>query len=136
MESKVEQTVALHDKGYNCAQAIVCTYAQDFGIDIETAYKLSEGFGFGMGTMSVCGALSGGLMVAGLKNSAGVQSPGATKGATYKINRAITQAFEQATGALLCAELKGRDTGKPICSCEECIRCGARIVEEHLLSDK
>lgn len=136
MESKIEQAVALHQKGYNCAQAIVCTYAEQFGVDIETAYKLSEGFGLGMGMMGTCGALSGGLMVAGLKNSAGTQAPGATKGATYKIDRAMAQAFEQATGSLLCAELKGRDTGTPLCSCEECIRCGARIVEEQLLSDK
>lgn len=133
MESRIEQAVALHQKGYNCAQAIVCTYADLFDIDTQTAYKMSEGFGLGMGMMEVCGALTGGLMIAGLQNSAGTQAPGATKGATYKINRTMGQAFEQATGSLLCSELKGRDTGTPLCSCEMCIRHGAQIVEQQLL---
>ena len=26
MKSRVEETIARHDKGYNCAQAVVCTY--------------------------------------------------------------------------------------------------------------
>ena len=47
MESRVEQAVALHQKGYNCAQAIICTYCDLFGVDEQTAYKMSEGFGLG-----------------------------------------------------------------------------------------
>ena len=97
---------------------------------------MSEGFGLGMGMMETCGALTGGLMVAGLKNSAGVEEPGKTKGSTYKINRAMGEAFQKAAGSMLCAELKGRDTGTPLCSCEDCIRHGAKIVEEQLLSDR
>ena len=85
MESRIEQAIARHHMGYNCAQAIVCTYADLFGIDEQTAYKMSEAFGFGMGMMEVCGALTGGLMLAGLQNSAGVETPGSTKAATYKI---------------------------------------------------
>lgn len=133
MESRVEQAIALHRKGYNCAQAIVCTYADLFGIDKQTAYKMSEGFGLGMGMMEICGALTGGLMIAGLKNSSGTESPGATKGATYKIDRIMGEAFEQATGSLLCSEIKGRDTGMPLCSCESCVRHSAQIVESILL---
>ena len=68
-----------------------------------------------MGMMEVCGALTGGLMLAGLKNSAGVESPGTTKGSTYKLNRTLGQAFQQSTGSVLCHELKGRDTGTPLC---------------------
>lgn len=136
MESRIERAIALHDQGYNCAQAVVCAYADLFGVDEQTAYKMSEGFGLGMGMMEVCGALSGGLMLAGLQNSAGIEAPGATKGSTYKINRAMGEAFSQATGSLLCSELKGRDTGKPLCSCDACIRHGARIVEEMLLAER
>ena len=96
---------------------------------------MSEAFGFGMGMMEVCGALTGGLMLAGLQNSAGVETPGSTKAATYKIDRMLGEAFSEATGSLLCSELKGRDTGKPLCSCDDCIRHAARIVEEKLLAD-
>ena len=96
---------------------------------------MSEAFGFGMGMMEVCGALTGGLMLAGLQNSAGVETPGSTKATTYKIDRTLGEAFSKATGSLLCSELKGRDTGKPLCSCDDCIRHAARIIEEKLLAD-
>lgn len=130
MESRVQQAVARHHKGYNCAQAVVCTYCDLFGVDEQTAFRMSESFGFGMGTQSVCGALSGALMVLGLKNSGGVKAPGTTKGATYKIARALTAAFEERVGALLCSEIKA----PPVtCSCDGCVEHAARIVEELLL---
>ncbi|MBS5150311.1 MAG: C_GCAxxG_C_C family protein [Butyricicoccus pullicaecorum] len=135
-QSRVERALALHQKGYNCAQAVICAYADLFDIDEQTAYKMSEGFGLGMGMMEVCGALTGGLMLAGLKNSAGIDAPGATKGSTYKLNRTLGQAFQQSTGSVLCHELKGRDTGTPLCPCDVCIQHGAQLVEEYLLSQK
>ena len=136
MESRVEQAIALHDKGYNCAQAVFCAYADLFGIDKQTAYKVSEGFGLGMGMMEVCGALTGGLMLAGLKNSAGIEAPGKTKASTYQLDREMGEQFRAATGSVLCAELKGRDTGKVLCTCPDCIRHGARLVEQLLLADR
>lgn len=135
-ESRVERAITLHQKGYNCAQAVICAYADLFDIDEQTAYKMSEGFGFGMGMMEVCGALTGGLMLAGLKNSAGVNAPGKTKGSTYKLNRTLGEAFQKAAGSVLCHELKGRDTGTPLCPCDACVRHGAQIVEDYLLSVK
>ena len=79
MESRVQKAIDLHHKGYNCAQAVVCAYCDLFGLDEETAYRASEAFGFGMGQMEVCGALSGACMLAGLKNSGGLAAVGKTK---------------------------------------------------------
>ena len=135
MTERAERAQRLHAQGYNCAQAVACAYCDQFGMDEETAFRVAEGFGFGMGMMEVCGALTGGLMLAGLQNSAGVETPGSTKAATYKIDRMLGEAFSEATGSLLCSELKGRDTGKPLCSRDDCIRHAARIVEEKLLAD-
>ena len=87
--TKAEKAVSLHDKGYNCAQAVVCAFADDLGLDEQTAYKMSEAFGLGVGQMEICGAVSGACMVAGMKNSGGLDNIGKTKGETYKINRAI-----------------------------------------------
>lgn len=134
-ESRIDYAITLHQKGYNCAQAVVCAYADLFGIDENTAYKMSEGFGLGMGMMEVCGALSGALMLAGLKNSAGSDAPGTTKGSTYKLNRTLGEAFQKETGSVLCHELKGRDTGKPLYPCDACVRHGAKIVEEYLCGE-
>lgn len=45
MESRVEKTIELHRKGYNCAQAVACAYCDLVGVDEETMFKMAEGFG-------------------------------------------------------------------------------------------
>ena len=34
--TRIEETIKRHDKGYNCAQAIACTYCDLVGMDEET----------------------------------------------------------------------------------------------------
>ena len=51
MTERAKLAQDFHDQGYNCAQAVVCAYCDLVGLDKETAYKMSEGFGFGMGCM-------------------------------------------------------------------------------------
>lgn len=133
METRVEQTIERHQKGYNCCQAIVCTYCDLFGMDEEAAFKLAEGFGAGMGGMnSTCGAVSGAIAVAGLKNSQGTSNT-KTKASTYQLSKEIVKSFEDKNGTSICRELKGIDTGKVIRSCPDCIRDAAEIVESLLL---
>ena len=71
MSTKVEKALELHGKGYNCAQAVACSFCEEFGVDQETMFKISEGFGFGMGMMDMCGAVTGMMMVIGMDNSIG-----------------------------------------------------------------
>ena len=35
MESRIEETEKRHNKGYNCAQAVACTYCDLVGVDEE-----------------------------------------------------------------------------------------------------
>ena len=71
--TKKELATALHDKGYNCCQAVVCAFKDELGIDEEILFKAGEGFGLGMGCMKgTCGAISGAVMVAGFKNKRGI----------------------------------------------------------------
>ena len=68
METRVLKTIERHDKGYNCAQAVACTYCDLVGIDEETMFRITEGFGAGMGNMEgTCGAVSGACALAGLE---------------------------------------------------------------------
>ncbi len=50
----------------NCAQAVVVPFAEAAGIPEETAIRFADGFGGGMRRASVCGAVTGGIMVLGL----------------------------------------------------------------------
>lgn len=133
MTERAEQAQRLHDQGYNCAQAVVCAYCDAFGLDEETAYKMAEGFGLGMGLMEVCGALSGALMLAGLRGSKGPEFPGATKGATYKTTKALAASFSEKNGTYLCRELKGVADGKLRRSCSGCIEDACQLVESFLM---
>ncbi|HIV63035.1 MAG TPA: C-GCAxxG-C-C family protein [Candidatus Butyricicoccus avistercoris] len=130
--TKVEKAVSLHDKGYNCAQAVVCAFAEDFGLDEQTAYKMSEAFGLGVGQMEICGAVSGACMLAGMKNSGGLENIGKTKAETYKINRAIADEFKQMNESVICRELKGVQTGTVLRSCTGCIEDAVKIVEKYI----
>ena len=49
--SKSEKAKELFTKGYNCSQAVLGAFAEDLGMDFETAMKLSSSFGGGMGRM-------------------------------------------------------------------------------------
>lgn len=128
-----ERAARLHGNGYNCCQAVLLTFCDELGVDPVTAFKIGEGFGLGMGGMeNTCGALSGAIMLAGLKNSDGDLDHPKTKAGTYRISRELTEAFKEKTGALVCRDLKGIDTGNVLCSCPKCIDSAVQIVEEIL----
>ncbi|MDO4474309.1 MAG: C-GCAxxG-C-C family protein [Eubacteriales bacterium] len=136
MESRGEIARSKHLSGYNCCQAVVCTYCDVLGIDEETAFKLAEGFGVGMGSgKGICGAVSGAVMVAGMKNSEGTSNK-KTKGATMKLASSIVNKFEQMNGTAICNELKGKDTGNVIRTCPDCVQDAIKIVEEIVMNDK
>ena len=132
MTERAEQALRLHDKGYNCAQAVVCAYCDRFGLDEETAYKMAEGFGLGMGLMDTCGALTGAFMLAGLRGSKGTAHPGETKGQTYKTTKMLAAAFREKNGTYLCRELKGVADGKVRRSCPGGIEDACALVEQYL----
>ena len=65
---KNDIAMALFRNGANCAQAVVGAYAEECGLEFDQAMRLASSFGAGMGRLrEVCGAVSGMLMVIGLK---------------------------------------------------------------------
>lgn len=133
MKTRIDETIKKHNKGYNCAQAVACTYSDLVGLDEETIFKLTEALGAGMGNMEgTCGAVSGACILAGLKNSSGNLELPNSKGKTYKLSRAILDSFKEQNGSVICKELKGTETGKILRPCEECIKDAARIAEKIL----
>lgn len=131
--TKKELAIANHDKKFNCCQSVACAFAKEIGADETDLFKAGEAFGLGMGGMEgTCGALSGALLLAGYKNSDGnLENPG-TKMSTYQLSREMVNRFSEKTGSIVCKELKGVETGKMLCSCPDCIRCGVEVAEEVL----
>ena len=133
MSDRIQIADELHRRGYSCSQAVAVACADMVDLPKEFLFRATEGFGAGMGTGDgVCGALTGGLLIAGLKNSTGNLDTPKSKAATMKISRAMLNNFRDKCGAIICRELKGTDTGKMICSCPDCIKHGVEVVEENL----
>lgn len=136
IEERVAEIKDKHTRGYNCAQIVLCSYAEELGIDEETLFRISEGFGAGMGgMMQTCGAVTAMFMALGLANSSGDLQVCDTKTQTMKKVRELAAEFEKKNGSIVCRELKGIDTGKVLRSCDGCIEDGIRILGEYLLDD-
>ena len=109
----IEKGHDYHDRGFGCAQAILAAFCEDFGMEVETALKISTGFGSGMGRMcEVCGALTGGFMVLGLKygkvNTDGSKYGPATE-TTYALTAKLAEQFKECNGSIYCRDLLGLD---------------------------
>lgn len=135
MESRINQAVKFHKMGYNCAQAVVCTYCDLFGVDPQIAFRFSEGFGGGMGNMrdGTCGAVTAMYMLAGLKNSIEPEQKPLTKAGTYANVRELSDAFKAKNKTTLCSDLVGKGDPALKHSCDECIADAAKIVEDLLI---
>ena len=70
MESRTKLAVEKKNKGYNCAQAVACTYCDFAGINEDTMKNITQGFAVGMGGSmeGTCGALIGATCVLGIIN--------------------------------------------------------------------
>ena len=98
----------------NCAQAVLKAFEDKLPVDTDTLMKLGAGYAAGMGCMeSTCGALIGAEMVAGVVTDG--------KG-TPRISKELLQNFQEKCGATICKDLKGVETGAPLCPCPECVR--------------
>lgn len=131
--TKKEQAIALHDKKYNCCQAVACSFAEEIGIPEKVLFQAGEGFGLGMGCMEcTCGALSGAVMLAGFRHSDGNLDAPATKAETYQLSKKLVTKFIEKNGSMICKELKGIETGKVLRTCPGCIEDGVELVQEVL----
>lgn len=120
---KKEKAVELKHSGYNCAQAVLCVFTDETGIAEDFLKRIGAGFGVGMGCMeATCGALIGAEILMGLEKYKGKP--------VLRAAKEMHQAFAEKCGASICKDLKGRDTGKVICECDDCVRHAVELAEE------
>ena len=146
--TKEELAAQYHERGYGCAQAVLASYAGDFGLDEGLALKMATGFGSGMGRLcEVCGALTGAFMVIGLKygkeKSDGTRYGSETE-TTYRLIADAATKFKDRNGSIYCRELIGHDLMDPAerakvvelglfkTTCRKCILDAVEILEETL----
>lgn len=137
MESRAVLAAERHKKGYNCAQAVACTYCDLVGVSEEEAFRSTEAFGLGMGGMlGTCGALSGAVYLASLATSDGNLENPSTKKACYALSRELLNRFEEKNGSVICRVLKGLEgEGSVAVPCPICISTACDLVEQVLFPD-
>jgi C_GCAxxG_C_C family probable redox protein len=114
MENRVKQAVEMFNEGYSCSQAIVAAYGEQFGLDRDTALKISSGLGGGLGrTGSICGAVTGAIRILGFKFGSTNPRDKNAKYATYKKVQEFCEEFKTSAGSLICHELLGFDFMTP-----------------------
>ena len=128
--TKREKAVENHKKGYNCAQAVACVFAEKLGYSEDEIFRLTEGFGAGMGaTQGVCGAVSAMVFAAGAIKSFGVDKiPETNKKESYTFARKLMETFESKVGSIKCSEIKRNC----LRSCDGCIEDAVEILEEFI----
>ena len=116
---------AQRKKEMNCCQAVLVAFADKLGKEEDDLLRLGSGFGSGMATMEgTCGALVGAIMVSSLLSA---------EGEARNNSRAIMSRFKELCGgATICRDLKGIETGKMLCSCENCVRNDVRAAIDAL----
>ena len=136
MQTRVEETLKRHDRGFNCAQSVACTYCDQVGVDEEMMFRVTEAFGAGMGGMEgTCGAVSGACVLAGMKASTGNLEKPNSKAVSHQLAKEILKRFKEQNGSVVCKEIKGVGTGKVLRSCNDCIKDAAAIAEQVLFGE-
>ncbi len=131
---RAEKAVQLHAAGYNCAQSTACVFAEAAGVPESMLYRVTEGFGHGMGTgEGICGAMSGVAALIGLfDKESDINRAGESAERSAASFDRMLELFESQTKALICRDIKSEADGKPLTSCDDCIRIAVRAAEEVL----
>ena len=122
--TREEKAVYYKHNGFNCCQSVIKAMIDSSDSDKEILTNAASGFAAGM--EATCGALIGATMMAGIVKQ------GKKSAITA---REILNKFQEYSGATICKDLKGKDTGVVLCECDDCIRNAIRAFDEVLLME-
>jgi C_GCAxxG_C_C family probable redox protein len=125
LEDRKATALALHAKGYNCAQCVVMAFADITDLDEATAAKIAMGLGGGVGAQGeICGVITGMAIVEGTTHPASPQEKPASNNAV----RTLTNAFCNDNGYIRCRDLKTQGR----IPCNELILNGVETLHNYL----
>ena len=112
--TRADEAAANFTNGFSCSQAVCLAFANDFGVDRETALKLSCALGGGMAhSANTCGAVTGALLVIGMKYGRTRLDDLAAKDKTYEVANAFMTEFLRRNKSLNCTDLIGHNLSDP-----------------------
>jgi C_GCAxxG_C_C family probable redox protein len=125
----------------NCAQSVLMAFCEDLGLEKSQAFKVALAFGGGMGgTGKTCGAVTGALMVMGLK--LGSREKEVSRETLDSLVKEFKNRFAALHGSTECNDLLGieintaegsrlaHEKGVFDTICPKLVRSSAEILEE------
>jgi len=109
MTTKSEKAVSLFNSGYNCAQSVLATFSEQYGMCQESALKIASGLGGGIRCGEVCGAASGAVLVIGLKCGQYIADDTITKSKCNEESALFMKRFYDKNSTVVCREILGCD---------------------------
>jgi len=143
--TRSDSAVSLFRQGFSCSQAVAAVFAEDLGLDRDTALRVSQPFGGGIARRADwCGALTGAFLVIGLKHGRTRAEDVAARDRTYALVQEFIRRFTARHGHFRCQDLLGCDIGTPEgqkraeeqnlhkTKCEDFVRDAVALLEEIL----
>lgn len=142
MSKRVAEAERMFAEGFTCSQSVFGAFAEDLGLEKHMALKLANGFGGGIARrQEVCGAVSGAVMLIGLKLGKTTSDDTVAHDRTYCTISMFYERFTEMNGAATCREILGCDIAKAKESnlfettCRKCVHDAAALIEELLMTE-
>lgn len=146
--NNVELAKSYFDRKFHCSQAVFAAFAEQYGLTEEQALKIGASFGSGMCRGEVCGAVTGALMVIGLKYGHCTADDISAKAKTSELTCRMMDKFKEKNGSYICKDLlgydlsisedieKARNSGVFTSFCPKMVESAAEILQEILSFEK
>lgn len=106
MMSGSKRAIELFKGGFNCCQAVLAGLCGELGLKEQIALKIACGFGSGIARrQEICGAVSGAVMVIGLKYGRDRIDDRQAVETTYTLAQTMIREFTELHGSACCRDL-------------------------------
>lgn len=123
-----DKAINYHSCGFNCAQCVLAALTKQTGLDEKTSLSIATGFGGGLRSGEICGAIAGAAMALGMRYPHSISGDAATKAETGRTTGQFVNSFKQEFHAVTCRELLKMSA--PERHCEKYIKyCIQRVLD-------
>ena len=109
MSLMADMAIDHFSSGFNCAQSVLAVFCEKYGLDKDTALKMCSGLGCGVRFGEICGAVSGSVLVIGLKYGQDKPENKTAKDDCYAKTIEFINLFRTNNGAVVCRDILGFD---------------------------
>lgn len=109
---RLEEIKELFLQGIDCSQVVAGAFAEELGADKKMLRKVSACFGGGMQCGETCGAVTGALMVLGIKYGHSAEGDAGQKQVMKQKAGEFKRLFEEKYASCICRDLLGYDISR------------------------